>query len=110
LPGSADILSDVPGASSRLRLRVAPGGRRSAVVGRYGEAWKVRVAAAPERGRANDEVIAVIADALDISRAAVRLVAGAASRDKIVELEGMDADEADRRLQRVAQPLEDGEA
>ena len=98
----------MPGSSSRLHLRVAPGSRRSAVVGRYGEAWKVRVAAAPERGRANDEVIAVIADALDISRAAVRLVAGASSRDKIVEVQGVEAGEADRRLQRVAHGPKDG--
>lgn len=91
----------MPAARPRLRLRVAPGGRRSTVVGRYGGAWKVRVVAPPERGRANDEVIAVIADALDISRSAVRLVAGAASRDKIVELEGIGAAEVERRLQRV---------
>ena len=100
----------MPGSSSRLHLRVAPGGRRSAVVGRYGEAWKVRVAAVPERGRANDEVIAVIADALDISRAAVRLAAGASSRDKIIELEGIEAGEADRRLQRVVGRPKDGAA
>ena len=90
------------GTPSRLYLRVAPGGRRSAVVGRYGDRWKLRVAAAPEHGRANEEVLVVIAEALDISRAAVRLVAGAASRDKIVECDGIDHDEAERRLQRIA--------
>jgi len=100
----------VPGATSRLRLRVAPGGRRSAVVGRHGEAWKVRVAAAPERGRANDEVIAVIAAALDISRSSVRLVSGASSRDKVVELDGIEAGEVERRLQLVATRVDEGVA
>jgi uncharacterized protein YggU (UPF0235/DUF167 family) len=99
---------DVPVATLRLRLRVAPGGRGSAVVGRHGEAWKVRVAAAPERGRANDEVIAVIAAALDISRGSVRLVAGASSRDKVVELDGIDAGEVERRLQVVTTREGDG--
>jgi uncharacterized protein len=68
------------------------------VVGRHGDAWKIRVAAAPERGRANDEVIAVVADALDISLSAIRLVAGVSSRDKIVELQGIALAEAERRL------------
>ena len=79
-------------------------------MGRYGEAWKIRVAAAPERGRANEEAIAVIADALDISRAAIRLVSGASSRDKIVELQGIEAAEAELRLQRVALHAKDGVA
>jgi uncharacterized protein len=83
---------------TRLRLRVAPGSARSAVVGRHGDAWKVRVAAAPERGRANDAVLALIAEALELPRASVSLVSGGSSRDKIVELAGIDPDETDRRL------------
>ena len=69
------------------------------MVGRHGDAWKIRVAAAPERGRANDEVIAVVAAALDISLSAIRLVAGTSSRDKIVELQGIDVAEVERRLE-----------
>ena len=81
-----------------MLLRVAPGAARSALVGRHGDAWKVRVAAAPERGRANDAVLALIADTLDLPRASVSLVSGASSRDKIVELAGIDPAETDRRL------------
>ena len=66
------------------------------MVGRHGDAWKIRVAAAPERGRANDEVITVVAAALAISRSAVQLVAGASSRDKIVELQGIEVAEIGR--------------
>jgi uncharacterized protein (TIGR00251 family) len=85
---------------ARLRLRVAPGARRSEIVGRYGDAWRVRVTAPPDRGRANDEVLQVLAEALDVRRRQVRLVAGASSRDKIVELDGIDVDEAEQRLAR----------
>jgi hypothetical protein len=81
-----------------LRLRVAPGAARPAVVGRHGDAWKVRVAAAPERGRANDAVLALLAETLELPRASVSLVSGASSRDKIVELAGIDSAETDRRL------------
>ena len=82
-----------------MRLRVAPGARRSEIVGRYGDAWRIRVAAPPDRGRANDEVLQVLAEALDVRPRQLRLVAGASSRDKIVELDGIDADEAERRLE-----------
>ncbi|HET9506911.1 MAG TPA: DUF167 family protein [Gaiellaceae bacterium] len=83
---------------TRLRLRVAPGSARPAVVGRHGDGWKVRVAAAPERGRANDAVLALLAEALELPRASVSLVSGSSSRDKIVELAGIGPDETDRRL------------
>jgi uncharacterized protein len=84
---------------ARLRLRVAPGARRSEIVGRHGDAWRVRVTAPPDRGRANDEVLEVLAAALAVRPRQLRLVAGASSRDKIVELDGIDAIEAERRLE-----------
>jgi uncharacterized protein (TIGR00251 family) len=84
--------------TTRLRLRVAPGAARAAVVGRHGDAWKVRVAAAPERGRANEAVLALLADTLAVPRASVTLVSGAGSRNKIVELTGLTPDEIERRL------------
>ena len=83
---------------TRLRLRVSPGAKRSGVVGRHGEAWKVRVAAPPEGGRANDAVVALLADTLSLPRGAVRLVSGDGARDKIVELTGIDASNVERRL------------
>ena len=71
------------------------------VAGRHGAAWKLRVVAAPERGKANDDALALLARTLQIPRAAVSLVAGAASRDKIVELAGIDVEEAERRLEQA---------
>jgi uncharacterized protein len=82
----------------RLRVRVAPGARRSDVVGRHGDAWKLRVRAAPERGRANDEIVELLADRLGLAKTEVRMVAGHTSRDKVVELDGLAFDEAERRL------------
>jgi uncharacterized protein len=89
-------------ASTRLRLRVAPGAARAAIVGRHGDAWKVRVAAAPEGGRANDAVIRLLAETLALPRDAVTLVSGHAARDKIVELTGVGPDHIERRLESAA--------
>jgi uncharacterized protein (TIGR00251 family) len=85
-------------STTRLQLRVSPGAGRSAVVGRHGDAWKLRVVAAPERGRANASVVELLADSLDLRRPDVRIVSGAGSRDKVVEIVGISRDEVERRL------------
>lgn len=88
--------------TTRLRLRVSPGAGRSAVVGRHGDAWKVRVTEAPERGRANDAVLRLLADALALPRTALTLVSGHGAREKIVELTGIGPALIERRLTSAA--------
>ena len=90
------------GPSTRLRLRVSPGASGSRVVGRHGEAWKVRVAAPPEDGKANDAVLDLLADVLRVPRGRIELVNGRTARDKVVALRGLSADEADERLAEAA--------
>jgi uncharacterized protein (TIGR00251 family) len=86
------------GPSTRLRLRVLPGSGKPGIVGRYGEAWKLRVAAPPERGKANEATLDMLADTLGIAATSLRLVSGHGSRDKTVEVSGLTTEEAERRL------------
>jgi uncharacterized protein (TIGR00251 family) len=86
-------------STTRLRLRVSPGAQRTELAGRHGDAWKVRVSAPPERGRANDAVLRLLATRLRIPRGSLAVVAGHGGRDKVVELHGLDATEAERRLE-----------
>jgi uncharacterized protein (TIGR00251 family) len=65
-----------------LRVRVQPRARTNAVKGWRGEALSVSVTAAPEGGKANRAVIALLADALSVPPSSISLVRGAASRDK----------------------------
>lgn len=81
-----------PAVRCRISVRAVPGSARSAVVGPYGYAWKVRLAAAPEKGRANDELVQLLAQLLGVDRRAVRVIAGAGARDKIVEIDGRSAE------------------
>jgi uncharacterized protein len=84
--------------STRLRLRVTPGAGRAGIVGRHGDAWKIRVTAAPERGRANEAVLRLLADALSLPRASLTLVSGHSTREKIVVLDGVGPAQIERRL------------
>ena len=65
---------------------------------RDGDGWKIRIAAAPERGRANESVVSFLASTLGLRRPDVRIISGTSSRNKTVELVGLTRDEAERRL------------
>lgn len=84
-----------------LHVHVQPGAGRSAVVGRHGDALKVRVAAPPVEGRANDATRVLLAEALGLPPSDVELSGGTTSRSKRFRLAGVDAAEVDKRL-RVA--------
>lgn len=81
-----------------MRLRVKPGARRRRIEGEHGGALRVAVSAPPEKGRANEEVEEVLADALGVARASVRVIAGLTGRDKSVAIDGLEPDAVRRRL------------
>ncbi len=84
-----------------IHVHVQPGAGRSAVVGRHGDALKVRVAAPPVEGRANEATEALLAEALGVARSDLELTSGATSRSKRYRLRGVEAAEVEKRL-RVA--------
>ncbi|MBX3271709.1 MAG: DUF167 domain-containing protein [Sandaracinaceae bacterium] len=71
-----------------FRVRVRPRASADAVGGAYDGALLIKTTAAPVDGAANARVIALLAKALGVPKRAVRIVAGAASRDKRVEVDG----------------------
>jgi uncharacterized protein (TIGR00251 family) len=87
--------------TATIRLRVSPGAPRTELAGRHGEGWKVRVAAPPERGRANEALVRYMAEVLGVPRAAVRVVAGAGGRDKLLEVSGLSPADAAAALGRA---------
>lgn len=81
----------------RVAIRVRPGAARESVGGRYGEAAiVVKVNARAVDGKATEAALRAVADAFGVRRADVRLVSGATSRDKVVEIAG-DEDELVKR-------------
>lgn len=82
----------------RLDLRVIPRASRSRVEGVRDGRLLVRVTAPPVDRAANAAVVAVLAELLGVSKGSVRLVSGATVRNKVVEVDGMAADDVTRRL------------
>jgi uncharacterized protein (TIGR00251 family) len=87
-----------------LRLTVVPGAQRTQVVGLYGDRLKVRLAAPPEKGAANQELIAFLAKALDLPKSSLKLTAGAQSRTKVVAVYDVSPDLGERLDRLVPEP------
>jgi uncharacterized protein (TIGR00251 family) len=81
-----------------LRVHVQPGAGRSAFVGKHGDALKVRVAAPPVEGRANEALLALITHDLGVKADQVTLLSGESSRAKRVKITGIDPDDVRRLL------------
>jgi len=79
-----------------LRLTVVPGAQRTQVVGLYGDRLKIRLAAPPEKGAANRELVAFLARALGLPKSSLKLTVGAQSRSKVVAVADLSPDLRDR--------------
>jgi uncharacterized protein (TIGR00251 family) len=82
----------------KLRVKVVPGASRDSVDGWLGDALKVRVAAPPERGKANTAVEAAIAAVLGVTVQSVRIISGHTSPRKVVEITGLSDQDVAARL------------
>jgi uncharacterized protein (TIGR00251 family) len=81
-----------------LRLKVTPSASRDAVVGWQGDVLRVHVRAPAQRGKANDAVLRLLADALGVERRRLCIVRGETSRQKVVSVDGLDEAEIRARL------------
>jgi uncharacterized protein len=90
---------------ARIAVRVKPRARRDELAGERDGALLVRVTAPPVEGRANDAVRKLLAKELGIAAGRVSVVRGASSRDKIVDIEGMEAEAVRRALSISAAPV-----
>ena len=83
---------------ARVTVKVHPRAKRSALTGRFGEAWKLDLAAPPVDGKANDECVRFLADLAGVAQSRVRIVSGVTARLKVVEVAGMEQEALERLL------------
>jgi len=82
-----------------LRVHLTPRSARDEVLSLEGDLLRARVTAPPVEGRANEALLRLLAEALGVPKSSLRIVRGQRSREKLVEIEGLDAAEVKRRLE-----------
>jgi len=84
-----------------LNVRAQPGARRNGIVGEHAGALKVAVTAPPDKGRANDAIIDVLAEVFGLKRFQIEFISGLTSRHKKFLLRGLSMQEVRSRLRRL---------
>lgn len=74
-----------------LTLHIQPGAKKTEFAGRHGDALKIRLAAPPVDGKANEALIKFVAETLKLPKSAVNLKSGQTSRRKVLEVCGTTA-------------------
>ena len=82
-----------------LPVQAQPGARKNAVVGEHAGRLKVAVTQAPEKGKANEAILKVLAEALQLSRSQLELVRGETARQKEVLITGISPEDLQRRIE-----------
>jgi len=85
-------------AGVTFQVKVQPRARRNAVVGQLGDALKIALTAPPVEGRANEACIDFFSEILQLSRLSIKIVSGQSSRNKVIRVAGISAEELRRRL------------
>jgi uncharacterized protein len=86
---------------STFEVHLQPGARKSEVAGFKGDVLYIKVTAAPEKGQANQALIDLLAELLDVAKSNISLIRGATSRSKVISVEGIDAAELKTRLEKA---------
>jgi uncharacterized protein (TIGR00251 family) len=79
-------------------VKVQPRAKRNAVVGELGDALKLNLTAPPVEGRANEACIEFLANLLEVPRSSVSIASGESSRQKVIRVVGLSAEQLRKRL------------
>jgi uncharacterized protein YggU (UPF0235/DUF167 family) len=83
---------------TRVSLKVAAGAGTTAFAGRFGDAWKLHIAAPPVDGKANDAIVRFLARLLALPASNIRIVSGLTASRKTLEIDGMSAETLERAI------------
>ncbi len=85
-------------AGATFAVKVHPRAKKNAITGELGDALKLSLTAPPAEGKANQACIEFFAKLLQVPRSSVTIAAGHASRNKVIRVAGLSAEEVRRRI------------
>jgi uncharacterized protein (TIGR00251 family) len=85
--------------NQRLEVKVTPNAGRNEITGWRDDVLQVKIAATPEKGKANKELIDFLGRVLRIKKSDISIVKGETSRNKSIEIEGMSREEIIIKIQ-----------
>ena len=92
------IATHQSGGGVTFAVKVHPRARKNAITGQVGDALKLALTAPPVNGKANAACIDFFAKLLNVPRSSVTIAAGQSSRNKVIRVAGLSAEEVRRRL------------
>ena len=82
----------------KIPIKVQPNSNHNEVVGVVNGVWKIKIAAPPDKGKANKELVDFLSEWLDIKKDHINILRGQTSHNKIVEIEGLDPESLSARM------------
>lgn len=87
-----------PNIISRISIKVQPGSSRNQIAGFSEGVWRIKIAAAPDKGKANKELIDYLSEILGLKKANLEIIRGHTSHNKLISIQGLTAEEISSRF------------
>jgi uncharacterized protein len=88
----------MPENEVKISLKVSPGSSKNEVVGLANGVWRVKIAAPPDKGKANKELVDFLSKRLGLRKDCLVILKGQTSHNKLISIEGLTSEEVTRRL------------
>jgi uncharacterized protein len=85
--------------SSMISIKVQPGSRKNEIAGFSNDVWRIKIAAPPDKGKANKELISYLAEILDLKKDDISILRGLTSHNKCVSILGLSRETISKKLQ-----------
>ena len=90
--------SEMAGQQTKISVKVLPNAGKNEITGTANDVWRIKIAAAPDKGKANKELIDFLSEVLRVRKDSLSIFKGHTSHNKVISVEGLTADEVNERL------------